>query len=163
MAFLRPLWRSWLVLAGTIGGFLLAQPFLIYVGFIEWANRLTAQMLAGLLWLLGVGGIAEGARVRSDVFSLEIVAECTAILPIVIFLGALWATPATARARWSAVLVGIPLIVLFNLLRLVSLIYIGHLAPRWVETVHLLIWQPLVILFSVGLWLWWAERWRRAL
>ncbi|MCS6936557.1 MAG: archaeosortase/exosortase family protein [Candidatus Bipolaricaulota bacterium] len=163
MAFSRSLVRSWLVLGATIGGFLLVQPFLIYIGFVSWANHLTAQMLAGLLRLLGAGGSAEGAYVRSEFFSLEIVAECTAILPIVIFLGAVWATPATTRSRWSAVLMGVPAIVLFNLVRLVSLIYIGYLAPRWIETVHLLVWQPLVILFSVGLWLWWAERWRTAL
>lgn len=163
MVLSRPLLRSWFILAGIIGGFLLLQPFLVYTGIISWVNNLTAQLLAGVLRLLGAGGAAQGTHVRSELFSLEIVAECTAVLPVVIFLGAVWATPATARSRWGALLWGLPAIVLFNLFRLLSLIYIGHLAPRWVESVHLLVWQPLVILFSVGLWLWWAERRRKAL
>lgn len=159
----RPILRSWGILAGTIGSFLLLQPFLIYSGAIPWINRLTAQMLAGILWLLGAGGAAEGTHVRSELFSLEIVAECTPILPIVIFLGAVWATPARRSSRLWTLAWAVPAMVLFNLLRLLSLIYLGYLAPRWVESVHLLVWQPLMILFAMGLWLWWAERLRKLL
>lgn len=157
----RPLWRSWLILAGTIVGFLLLQPFLIFSGFIAWANRLTAQLLATTLWLLGADGQAESTHVRSELFSLEIVAECTAIVPLVIFSAAVFATPAPTKIKLWALLWGLPAIKLFNLLRLVSLTYIGYLAPRSIESVHLLVWQPLVLLFSIGLWLWWAERLRR--
>ncbi len=158
-----PILRAWGILAGTIVGFLLVQPFLIYSGVIPWINRLTAQMLAVVLWLLGAGGAAQDTQVRSELFSLEIVAECTAILPSVILLGAVWATPATTPSRLWALAWAVPALVLFNLLRLLSLVYLGYLAPRWVESVHLLVWQPLMVLCAMGLWLWWAERGRKAL
>lgn len=159
----RALLRAWLILVGTLATFLLIQPFLIYVGFMEWANAITAQMLAFVLWLLGAEGQAQGPVVYSDLFPVEIVAECTAILPVVIFLAAVLATPqTTTRGRSWAFVVGVPAIVVFNLIRLVSLMYIGYLMPKAFETVHLLIWQPLMIIFSIALWLLWAERLRAA-
>lgn len=154
----RALVQAWAVLFGTIAAFLLVQPFLIYGGFTRWANLLTAQMLAGALRLLGAGGHAEESLVRSEIFSIEIIFECTAILPIVLFLAAVAATPAAHKSKIWALVWGVPTMVLLNLIRLVSLVYIGALIPRAFEAVHLLVWQPLTILFALGLWLLWTER-----
>ncbi len=154
----RPLVRAWLVLLGTILAFLVLQPLLIHIGFVRWANEITAQLLALALRLLGNPSSAEGTLVRSELFSLEIIFECTAILPIVLFISAVAATPFEAKAKLWALAWGLPAIVIFNLIRLVSLVYIGHLMPRVFETVHVMIWQPLVILFAVALWFVWLER-----
>lgn len=156
----RALVQAWLVLGGTILAFVVLQPFLIYIGFVRWANEITAQLLAFALRLLGNTSSVEGTIVRSQIFSLEIIFECTAILPIVLFVAAVAATPSRTKAKLLAFLWGLPLIVLFNLIRLVSLVYIGHLMPEAFETVHLFVWQPLMILFALALWLWWIERLR---
>ncbi len=153
--------RAWLTLVGTVGAFLVLQPALISFGVVRWADRITAQLLAFTLSLLGTPSFAEGTLVRSEIFSLEIIFECTAILPIVLFLAAVAATPSPRRAKLWALVWGLPAIGLFNLVRLVSLVYIGHLAPKYFETAHLFVWQPLTILFALGLWLAWVER-RRA-
>ena len=137
------------------------QPLLIYIGFVRWANEITAQLLAFALRLLGSPSSVEGPIVRSPLLSLEIVFECTAILPMVLFGAAVAATPSRKESKFVALAWGLPAIVIFNLVRLVSLVYIGHLLPRAFETVHLLVWQPLTILFSLALWLVWVER-RRA-
>lgn len=150
--------RAWLTLAGTIGTFLILQPFLFFIGFIRWTNEITAYLLAWTLTLFGNTSSAVGTLVRSEIFSLEIIFECTAILPMVLFLAAVAATPSPQRAKLWAFVWGLPAIVLFNLVRLVGLVYIGYLAPRAFETVHLLVWQPLTILFAVALWLVWVER-----
>lgn len=159
----RPLVRAWLTLAGIIGAFLILQPFLLFIGFIQWANEITAQLLAFALRLLGNPSSAEGTIVRSQLFSLEIVFECTAILPLVLFVAAVAATPSQKRSKFVALAWGLPAIVIFNLIRLVSLVYIGHLMPKAFDMVHLLVWQPLVILFSLALWLLWVERGRTRL
>lgn len=150
--------QAWLTLAGVIGVFLLLQPFLLAIGFVRWANEVTAQLLALTLTLLGNPSSALGTLVRSELFSLEIIFECTAILPIVLFAAAVAATPTAKRAKLWALGWGLPTIVLFNLVRLVSLVYIGRLAPKAFEIVHLLIWQPFIILFALALWLLWLER-----
>lgn len=156
----RALVRAWLTLAGVIGIFLLLQPLFLAIGFVRWANEITAQLLALTLTLLGNPSTASGTLVRSELFSLEIIFECTAILPIVLFVAAAVATPTKTQAKLWALGWGLPAIVFFNLVRLVSLVYIGHLAPRTFETAHLLVWQPLTILFALALWLLWVERQR---
>ncbi len=158
----RALVRAWLVLIGTILAFVVLQPLLIFIGFVRWANESTAQLLAFALSLLGSPSSAEGTIVRSQLFSLEIVFECTAILPMVLFGAAVAATPAVTNAKLWALAWGLPAIVLFNLVRLASLVYIGRLAPEAFDTVHLLIWQPLTILFALALWLLWVERRRHS-
>lgn len=156
----RALVRAWLVLIGTIIAFLALQPFLIHIGFVRWANEITAQLLALALTLLGNSSYTEGTLVRSQFFSLEIIFECTAILPIVLFVAALAATPTNTIAKLWALGWGLPAIVIFNLVRLISLVYIGRFAPQAFDTVHLLVWQPLTILFALALWLLWVERGR---
>lgn len=152
-----------MTLLGVIGGFILLQPFLFFVGFIQWANEMTAQLLALALRLLGHSSYAEGAVMRSELFSLEIVFECTAILPLVLFVAVVAATPSQAKAKFWALVWGLPALVLFNLVRLVSLVYLGHFMPRAFETAHLFVWQPLIVLFALALWLLWVERQRARL
>lgn len=154
----RVLVRAWLTLVGIIGAFFLLQPLLFEIGFIRWANESTARLLALTLTLLGNPSTASGTLVRSELFSLEIVFECTAILPLVLFVAAVAATPTRMPARLLALAWGIPAIAFFNLIRLASLVYIGRLAPHAFETAHLLVWQPLTILCAVALWLLWLER-----
>ena len=51
---------------------------------------------------------------------------------------------------------GIPTLVLCNLVRIVSLIFIGHWFPRVFHTAHLLVWQSLIVFLTVMLWVLWA-------
>jgi exosortase/archaeosortase family protein len=49
-----------------------------------------------------------------------------------------------------------------NVIRLVSLFYIGTYAPKQLDLFHLLIWQGVMILSVVMLWLFWVRRWGHA-
>lgn len=149
--------QTWLVFALIIGLFTMSLVFLINVGFDKLASAFTARMLASVLWLLGTGGHAEDAFVSSKIFSIEIIFECTAIFPIMIFLAAVVAYPCTWKKKLWGIALGVPAILFVNLIRLVSLVYIGHWFPSWFETAHLLVWQPLIIFFAVLFWLVWVE------
>jgi hypothetical protein len=52
-------------------------------------------------------------------------------------------------------------IFIINEVRLISLFYIGIYAPAIFDTTHLLVWQSLMILFALGLWLLWAYKYVR--
>jgi exosortase H (IPTLxxWG-CTERM-specific) len=121
------------------------------------STRATAAMLAGALWLLGAGGQTVGTIVTSKVFSAEIITECTAIFPIMIFLAAVIAYPSRWKQKLWGIVLGVPAIVFVNLIRLVSLFYIGYWFPSVFETAHLLVWQSLIIFFAVLFWLVWVE------
>jgi exosortase/archaeosortase family protein len=65
-------------------------------------------------------------------------------------------------ARWTAKLIGVVggllAIQLMNLVRIVSLFYIGVFLPEYFSDAHIFIWQSLVILFGISLWIVWAHR-----
>ncbi|MCZ7625613.1 MAG: hypothetical protein M5R38_07025 [Candidatus Methylomirabilis sp.] len=45
-----------------------------------------------------------------------------------------------------------------NLIRVVSLMYIGRYFPSFFETAHLLIWQSVIIFCALLIWLYWTVR-----
>lgn len=150
--------RAWAVFALMIVVLTTLLLFLnLYTSFDSWLNHTTAAMLAGALWLLGAGGQAIGTVVTSKIFSAEIITECTAIFPIMIFVAAVIAYPSGWRKKLWGILFGVPAILFVNLIRLVTLFYIGYWFPSVFETAHLLVWQSLIIFFAVLFWLVWVE------
>ncbi len=150
--------RAWTVFALMIVVFTTLLLFLnLSTGFDAWLNRVTAIMLAGALWLLGAGGQVVGTVVTSKIFSAEIITECTAIFPLMIFLAAVIAYPSGWRKKLWGIVLGGPAIIFVNLIRLVTLFYIGHWFPSVFEAAHLLVWQSLIIFFAVLFWLVWVE------
>lgn len=150
--------RAWTVFALMIVVFTTLLLFLnLYTGFDAWLNRVTAVMLAGALWLLGAHGQAVGTVVTSKIFSAEIITECTAIFPLMIFVAAVIAYPSGWRKKLWGILLGVPAILFVNLIRLVTLFYIGYWFPSVFEAAHLLVWQSLIIFFAVLFWLIWVE------
>ncbi len=150
--------RAWLIFALMIGLFTTLLLVLnLSTNFDEWLNGATAAMLAGALWLLGAGGQTAGTVVTSKIFSAEIITECTAVFPIMIFLAAVIAYPSGWRKKLWGIALGVPAILFVNLIRLVSLFYIGYWFPSVFETAHLLVWQSLIIFFAVLFWLVWVE------
>lgn len=150
--------RAWAVFALMIGLFTTLLLVLnLSTNFDEWLSGATAAMLAGALWLLGAGGQTTGTVVTSKIFSAEIITECTAVFPIMIFLAAVIAYPSGWRKKLWGIALGVPAILFVNLIRLVSLFYIGYWFPSVFETAHLLVWQSLIIFFAVLFWLIWVE------
>ena len=59
---------------------------------------------------------------------------------------------------WKYINTRIPAIQGINLVRIISLFYIGIYLPDFFNSSHIFIWQSIVILFGVGLWMLWADR-----
>jgi exosortase H (IPTLxxWG-CTERM-specific) len=130
--------------------------------FIQRLSELTADSSAFTLNLFGAGVTTNGTIVASDRFAYNIVAECTAIGPLILYVGAVLAYPAAARSKAIGAGLGLLIIGGLNVVRLVSLFYIGTYAPRQLDVWHLLIWQGVMILSVVMLWLFWVRRFGNA-
>ncbi len=91
-------------------------------------------------------------------FSVAIYNGCNGLEAILIFVSGVLAFP----SRWGRKAIGIALGVLaiqvFNVVRVVSLFYIGAMRPQWFSASHTFVWQSLVIVFGVVLWLVWVRR-----
>lgn len=127
--------------------------------FIQTISELTAESSAFTLNLFGADVRTAGTIVASDRFAYNIVAECTAVGPLVLYIGAVLVFPASLKSKLIGTGLGVVFIGGLNVIRLVSLFYIGSYAPEQLDLFHLLIWQGVMILSVVMLWLFWVRRW----
>jgi exosortase/archaeosortase family protein len=121
-----------------------------------------ARIVGTILTTLGHRVVVVGNDVRSSSFGISVVAACTGLFSTGLFVAAVFVFP----TRWISRLIGVGIgavgIFAMNVVRLVSLYYIGVHWPGFVDQAHQLIWQSFLIVFCVALWLLWAGRWARA-
>jgi len=117
-----------------------------------------ARIVSSSLNLLGQKTEAIGTTVSSARFSIAVVTACTGLFLTAVYLAAVLAYPARWLAKLLGAGIGLTGIFTLNIVRLVSLFYVGLYFPRYVDQVHLLIWQSLTIVFSLFLWLFWAGK-----
>ena len=115
----------------------------------------TAQVCGGLLSL-----VSDEVRVSSRYmtfkgFSVEIIEECTGIFEMLIFLAALLSYPASLKSKGVGLLLGLPVLYLFNVLRIIFLTVIGVYWINLFEFMHLYFWQATLILMITTVWVLW--------
>ena len=137
---------------------ILAYPALVTSAAFNHIMAFTARITGLILGALGTPAAANGTIVTSNNFSVAIIGECTGIVPIMIFLSAVVAYPCRLKQKLAGMAIGIVVLYLINLVRIVSLFYVGAYYPDFLETAHLVLWQGLMILLALILWLFWANR-----
>jgi archaeosortase B (VPXXXP-CTERM-specific) len=132
-----------------------SQPFHGFMAF-------TANITGFLLNIMGRNTTVTDTVVSSPQFSYQIVDLCTAVMPMLILTAAILAYPSRVKEKAVGLLIGLPGIFIINQVRLISLFFIGVYAPGIFETAHLLVWQSLMILLAIGLWLIWVYKYVRS-
>jgi len=161
-AFVRRNWavvKGCLIFAGCIVAFMLIQSYALGGDTLQPFYDFTASATSAIANLFGGSTTVDGSLVTSPDFAMSIVFGCTAIVPIGIFISAVLAYPCTARQKAVGIVLGIVVLYVLNLVRTVSLYFIGvHFSQGVFDTAHFLIWQPVMILTAIVLWLFWVER-----
>jgi exosortase H (IPTLxxWG-CTERM-specific) len=122
-----------------------------FTGLIASASSLTLN-------LFGLATRVAGTQIEGAAgFSVNILNGCNGVYVTAILVSAVLAFPSTAKEKLLGLALGIPGIQLVNLIRIVSLYYIGLRRPDLFDSFHLYIWQTAVIILSMGLWIFWAE------
>ena len=157
-SFLRRNWslfKNWLIFVVILGVFVgIDQQFNIWINttLTEWTGEVTSWFLR----LFGLSSRMNGRALWSNICAFEIIGECTAYYPVAIYVAAVGAFPARFTRRLVGILLGVPIVLLINQARLVSLCYVYHWIPEYFETIHIVVWQSLIIILTVVLWLVWA-------
>ncbi len=125
-------------------------------------QRVLAQITSAILNLLGERTSVAGTTVSSELFGITVVMSCTGLYATGLFLVAVAAYPVRWRRKLIGAGLGVGGISLLNLVRLVSLYYLGVHLPGILDVAHQLVWQSVSIVAAVALWLWWAGRWADA-
>lgn len=120
-----------------------------------------ARVSGGILNVLGEKVTVEGTKIRSDNFSVGIENGCNGVETALLFGSAVLAFPAPWKRRLIGLVLGFAAIQLINLVRVVSLFWIGAHRPSLFSTSHTVLWQSAVVLCGVLLFLLWASREQR--
>jgi len=161
-----PFWRrnrrelTFLVLFAVLlgGGFALISLNWVNDHAIEPLTSGIAHVSGGVLNVLGQRVTMAGTVIRSPRFAVNIRNGCNGVEAMLIFLAAVLAFPASWKSRLTGLALGILAIQAVNLVRVVALFLTGVYFPRIFDTSHTVIWQTVVILFGVLLWIFWANR-----
>ena len=117
-----------------------------------------AKVSASILDLLGQETTMNGTRVYGKTFAVDIENGCNGIEALIIFLSATLSFPASWKARLAGLGIGLVGIQVVNLVRVVALFLTGVYFPALFDSSHTVVWQTVVILFAVLLWIFWAQR-----
>ena len=95
--------------------------------------------------------------ISSPYFSIAVNRGCDAIEASAIFVAALLAFPAKWKQKLKGLIKGLLILSVINLVRIVSLFFIGRYYPDFFEFVHVDIWQIIFIILALVLWLDWVK------
>ena len=126
----------------------------VIVPFTAAIARVSGTMLNGI----GEKVSVAGTEIRSGSFAVQIENGCNGVEAALLFGSAVLAFPAPWRRRLTGLLAGLIAIQALNLVRVVSLFWIGAHRPALFDSSHTVLWQSAVVLASVLMFLFWAAR-----
>jgi exosortase H (IPTLxxWG-CTERM-specific) len=116
------------------------------------------RVSAGVLRVLGEGAQATGTQISSPAFAVDVKNGCNGVEAMLLLVAAILAFPATPRQRLLGLAIGVAVIQVANLIRVVSLFWLGVHHRNVFELFHAAIWQTALILLSVVLFILWSRR-----
>ena len=140
------------------GGFTLLSLNSVNDGFVEPFTAQVAKASGFTLKLIGQDIKMQGTAIFGPRFSVNIRNGCNGLETMTIFLAAVLAFPSSWRSRVMGLVLGAVAIQIVNLIRVVALYLTGAYFPAFFDSSHTVIWQTIVILFGVLLWIFWAQR-----
>jgi exosortase H (IPTLxxWG-CTERM-specific) len=118
-----------------------------------------ATVSAGLLRIFDGSIQATGALVRSAATSKGVLIEagCNGVEACLILVAGVVAYPASVRMRLVGIGLGFLAIQVMNLLRVISLFFLVGYSEAMFNFVHLYVWQVLIVLDVLVVWLLWVR------
>lgn len=132
--------------------------------FVEpWTTRL-ASISAALVTLADPNVVATGKVLRSTLngFAVSIEAGCNGVEATIVLLAAVLAFPAPWKNKLVGLLAGVVAVQGLNVVRVISLFYLGQWDFQVFEWAHLYVWQALIMLDVLVVWLVWVRTLPRA-
>ena len=132
--------------------------------FIMPFTALIADISVWIVLLFDDNVIASGNVIRdaTNGFGVRIERGCNGIEAVIILFSAIFAFPAPFRYKLLGFVIGFFAIQALNLVRIISLFYLGQWSYPVFEWFHLYLWQALIILDALVVWLVWLRKMPRA-
>jgi len=118
-----------------------------------------ADISAYLIMMFDSNVHAEGVIIQSTTngFAVAIAPGCDGIEAVIILVAALVAFPSPWKHKFIGILIGFFCIQALNLVRIISLFYMGQWSQVAFDWFHLYLWQALIVLDALAVWLIWLR------
>lgn len=143
----------------TFGGLMALYYAILLIPFFD---RLLYAYLSANAWAtnallnsLGQDSNVSGTTLQAASFAITVRRGCDALEPAWFHCAAVLAFPAPFRRKLPGMLIGVAVILSFNLLRIGSLFLIRGYWPTLFATAHLEIWPIFFIFLALALWAGW--------
>ena len=117
-----------------------------------------ATTSGALLNAIGQQVAVSGTMITSSRFSVNINNGCNGVEAMLILLASIVAFPASLKARAAGLILGAIAVQLLNAVRIVTLYLLGAYQPRLFDLFHTAVWQIVIILAAIGIFLFWSAR-----
>jgi exosortase H (IPTLxxWG-CTERM-specific) len=153
---------GFVVLQALLFGFELT-PWAQHWFVVPWTGALATLSADLVQWfdpgVLATGNVLQSAR---NGFAVSIEAGCNGVEATIVFVAAMLAFPASWQRKLVGLAVGIIAVQGLNVIRVISLFYLGQWSPRAFEWAHLYLWQALIMLDVLIVWMIWIRTLPRA-
>ena len=125
---------------------------------VPWTDALAA-ISARIVTVFDPTVTASGNVLQSgnNGFAVAIEAGCNGVEATLVLVAAMLAFPAPWRRKLTGLAVGIVAVQGLNVIRVISLFYLGQWNYRVFEWAHLYVWQALIMLDVLVVWLIWVR------
>lgn len=125
---------------------------------VPWTD-LVARSSSAVIRAIDGDAISMGKVVYSAKtgFAMSIEAGCNGVEAMLVLLAGILAYPAPLRSKLIGLAIGAVAIQALNLVRIVSLFYLGQWDMKWFEWAHLYAWQALIMLDALIVWMLWIR------
>jgi len=154
---MRTFFILFLVIQASLFGIELLGP--VQSGLIMPFTGLLADASAALVKLFDADVTAYDNVIQStsNGFGVAIMPGCNGVEACIILIAAIFAFPAPWRAKLVGLGIGLVAVQAVNMLRIISLFYLGQWNMQWFEFAHLYLWQALIMLDVLVVWLLWVR------
>ena len=136
------------------GAYMLLRESELFAPFLDF----NAGLAGSVLNLFGARTEVVGAVVSGGDFSFRVTAECTSTVFTAILAAAVLAWPSRPKEKLIGLMAGAVTLFVINLVRIVTLYYIGAAFPWFLDIAHFFLWQIALILITIGVWVLWSEK-----
>jgi len=155
-----PIWRFGLMFGALMGLFYLLILAPVFDRMLYSYLEANAWLANGILNGLGQETHVSEITIRAARYAITVRRGCDAVEPSWFFCAALLSFPAPFTRKLVGIIVGALLLQALNLIRIVSLFFIGLHRPQFFNTAHVEIWPAVFIVVAISLWIGWIS-WTR--
>lgn len=122
-------------------------------------TQFIAQISVWFVHLFDQNVVSSGTVLQhlSSGFSVSIESGCNGIEALIVLISAILVFPTTWKFKLKGIIIGFFAVELLNIIRIITLFYIGQWNQEVFNWAHLYIWEALIMLDILIIFIWWIR------